>query len=350
VTRYLEAFFRHKLLLITPVVLALVIGVWYVSSQPVAYQSSATVWFDTPLPNPSSVDITPQGATPAQGAQLVLQELLGTRQFLVKVGHEGPLGTYLASHHATKRGPTALISKLASTVKGGSGTTAPIDNRIVSTLAPAFTATPVGPQVLRVTMTSWAAGAIPGTLTALISEYTNEVTSVRGSRDQASLAYYKTQLDDAQKNLASANSEVSDYQSSHPDATVLNDPTYDQLQRSAVVALNNYTTVEQQYTQAGLALSNAESAGSVRTLDAPLAPFAISHRKKAIFAGVAALLVGVLVSVLALTALVSMDKTARVEEDLDDVEGLEVVANIEHLREIPAGRSSAEGRTGSRSS
>jgi uncharacterized protein involved in exopolysaccharide biosynthesis len=349
VTRYLEAFFRHKLLLITPVVLALIVGVWYVSSQPVAYQSSTTVWFDTPLPNPSSVDVAPQGGNPSQGAQVVLQELLGSRQFLLNVGHKGPLGTYLASHHATKRGPTALISKMVSAVKG-SGGTAPLDDRIVSTLAPAFTATPAGPQVLRVTMTSWAAGAIPGTLAALIAEYTNEVSSVRGSRDQASLAYYKTQLDDAQKTLATANSEVSDYQSSHPGATVVNDPTYDQLQRSALVALNDYTTVEQQYTQAGLALNNADFAGSVRTLDPPLAPFAISHRKKAIFAGAAALLVGVLISLLALTALVSTDKTARMEEDLDDVEGLEVVANIEHLRDIPSGKLAAEGRTGSRSS
>jgi hypothetical protein len=350
VTRYVEAFFRHKLLLITPVVLALIMGMWYVSSQPVAYQSSATVWFDTPLPNPSSVDVAPQGTTPAQGAQVVLQELLGTRQFLVNIGHRGPLGTYLANHHATKRGPTTLLSKLVSTVKGGSAGAAPIDDRIVSTLTPAFTVTPTGPQVLRVTMTSWAAGAIPGTLTALIAEYASEVTSIRGSRDQASLAYYKTQLDDARKTLATANSEVSDYQSSHPDATVVNDPTFDQLQRSAILALNNYTTVEQQLNQAGLALSNANFAGGVRTLDPPLTPSAVSHRKKAIFAGVAALLLGIFVSILALTALVSTDKTARVEEDLDDVEGLEVVANVEHLHEIPRGKLSVQGRTGSRSS
>ena len=224
-TRYLEAFFRHKLLLITPIVLALIMGLWYVSSQPVAYQSSTTVWFDTPLPNPSSVDVTTQGGTPAQSAQVVLQELLGSRQFLLKVGHTGPLGTYLATHHATKGGPTTLVSKLVSAVKGGSGGAAPIDDRIVSTLAPAFTVAPTGPQVLRVTMTSWAAGAIPGTLTALIAEYTNEVTTVRGSRDQASLAYYKTQLDEARQTLASANTELSDYQRSHPDATFVNDPT-----------------------------------------------------------------------------------------------------------------------------
>jgi hypothetical protein len=173
------------------------------------------------------------------------------------------------------------------------------------------------------------------------------VTTVRGSRDQASLAYYKTQLDEARQTLASANTELSDYQRSHPDATFVNDPTYDQLQRAAVVALNNYTTVEQQYAQAGVALTNADFPGSVRTLDPPLSAFAISHRKKAIFAGAAALLVGTLVSLLALTALVSTDKTARVEGDLDDVEGLEVVANIEHLREIP---NSAERRTASRSS
>jgi uncharacterized protein involved in exopolysaccharide biosynthesis len=332
VTRYLEAFFRHKLLVITPVVLALVMSVWYVKSQPVTYQSSTSVWFDTPLPNPSSVDVPAQGSTPAQQAQLVLQELLGTRQFLINVGNRGPLRAYLATHHASKHGPTVVFSKLLSAVKGHSGARAPLDDQIAATLARAFSMTTTGPQVIDITMTSSAASAMPGTLKALVAEFTDEISGVRRDRDQAALSYEKTQLDFAERTLASADSDFLNYERDHPNATVVSDPALAELVQLASAAQNNYVGLQHDYNQAGLALTNAESANTIRVIDSPLGATAISHKKKAIFAGVAGLVLGLIISFLTITALVATDKTARVNEDIADVEGLEVVANIEHLR------------------
>jgi uncharacterized protein involved in exopolysaccharide biosynthesis len=331
VTRYVEAFFRHKLLLITPVVLAMVVSVWYVRSQTPSYQASTIVWVDTSLPSPSSIDVTSQGTPPAQQAQVVLQELLGTRQFLIKVGHRGSLATYLASHTPAKHGPTAVLSRLLSGVKGHGGSAAPIDDRIAATLARAFTVSTTGPQALQVTMTSWAGGAIPDTLRAVVAEYSDEVTSIRSTRDQASLTYDEAQVATAKHALDTATSAVLDYQESHPGATVVSDPEFAQLEQFALTDQNNYLERQNEYSQATLALGNAASPGSIKTLDAPQGVSVISHKKKAIFGGVAGIVFGLLVSILAATALVATDNTAWIHEDLEDVEGLEVVASLEHI-------------------
>jgi len=331
VTRYVEAFFRHKLLLITPVVLALIVSVWYVTSRTPTYQASTTVWVDTSLPSPSSIDAAAQGGPPAQQAQVVLQELLGSRQFLVKVGHRGSLATYLATHSPAKRGPSAFLSGLLSGMRGHGGGKAPLDDRITSTLARAFIVSTTGPQALQVTMTSWAAGAIPDTLRAVVGEYTDEVTAIRTGRDQASLTYYESELTTAQHALATATSAVLEYQGSHPGATVASDPQFAQLEQVAFADQNNYLDRQNQYSQAVLALGNAASPGNIRILDAPLAPSTIGHRKKAIFAGVAGIIFGLLISILAATALVATDNTARIDQDLTDVEGLEVVASLDHI-------------------
>jgi uncharacterized protein involved in exopolysaccharide biosynthesis len=345
VNRYVEAFFRHKLLVIAPVILALLMSVWYVGSQSKTYQSSTTVWLDTSLPNPSSIDVPAQGATPAQQAQTVLQELISTRAFLVKVGHRGPLAAYLASHRPVgKRGPTAFLSKLTSFLKSGSGAPGPVDDRIASSLSGAFSVTVTGPQVLRVTMTSPTPEPMPGTLTALINEYTDEVTGVRTSRDEATVAYYKGLLDSAQTTLTSADSSLTDYEATHPGATVVNDPVLGHLEQVALTAQSNYVGLQNNFGQAGLALTSAQTAESIHFLDSPTTAWAVSHRKKAIFAGVAGIVIGIIISIFAISALVATDKTARIDEDLDDVEGVEVVANIQHLRHSQGAKRSVEAQ------
>jgi capsular polysaccharide biosynthesis protein len=111
------------------------------------------------------------------------------------------------------------------------------------------------------------------------------------------------------------------------------DLTLEQLVQYAISEQNNFNQVQDQYGQAALALSNAEStSGGVSIVDPPQGASPVSHKKKEVFAGIAGLLLGVMVSILATTAFVATDKTARQEEDLQQVEGLEVVAQIGHVR------------------
>src|SRR3954453_6707040 len=88
VTRYIETFFRHKLLLCMPIVLTLLVSIGYVATQPSKYTSGMTVWFATQLPGPSSIDNNNFSAlAPAAQAQTLLGQLLQTRDFLLKAGN-----------------------------------------------------------------------------------------------------------------------------------------------------------------------------------------------------------------------------------------------------------------------
>ena len=96
-TRYIETFFRHKVLLLAPLVLTLLLSVWYVKSQPTTYITSMKVWFDNQLPSPGYLDPTgSNGPAPATTAQTLLGQLLSTRDFLVKAAQRGPAADYIA--------------------------------------------------------------------------------------------------------------------------------------------------------------------------------------------------------------------------------------------------------------
>ena len=68
-----------------------------------------TVWLDTAAPAASSLVDPPNGPSPAAQAQQTLQELLGTEEFLVDVGHLGPLANYLQQPRRRPRGSTERL-------------------------------------------------------------------------------------------------------------------------------------------------------------------------------------------------------------------------------------------------
>lgn len=344
VSRYLETFSRHRIAVILPIVVALFISGWYATSQPAKYQATTTVWFDTAVPAPSSLDNpTNGGTTPAQEGQQVLQELLGTSQFLVKVGHRGPLASYLTAHPPRgKTGVSALFSKLISVVHKSSSATPSLNDQIVATLQKAFAFDPIGPQVLDVSMTSTNPGVMVGTLNALTAEYNSEIAAQRAARDTATSTYYQADLQDAATSLDHANAAVTGYLQAHPTASTASDPVFNQLVQAAGLAQTNYTSTKQALQQATLGLKNAVSASAFHVIDPAVAVSRLSNKKHEIFTVVAGLVAGMLISALAVSTLTAMDKTARREEDIEDALGVEVVASIRELprirRRVPVGR------------
>jgi hypothetical protein len=135
------------------IIVAVAFSAWYASSKPQKYQDSMTVWFDSAVP--SLVSSSP-GTTPASAGKTVLQELVGTQQFLISVGHQGPLETYFGQ---------------------GRSSTQLVNPEIVATLTNAFSFTIAGPQVLRITMTATNPSYMAGTLTAVAAEYVKEMTT-----------------------------------------------------------------------------------------------------------------------------------------------------------------------------
>jgi uncharacterized protein involved in exopolysaccharide biosynthesis len=319
VKRYLETFSRHKIVLILPVVIALVISGKYATSAPHKYESGMTVWFDTSAPNPSSLQSPPPYGTSAAEGQALLQEFLATRQFLVNVGRRGPLASLLTGGHPNGETPAVAAA---------------VDNEIAGVLSHGFAVSVLGPQVAAVTLTGPDPSYLPGTLQALATEFVDEVGGTLKSRNAASVQYYQAQVNVAQTAVKKANAAASAYQLSHPGALAGTDATYDQLVRIAADAQTTYTGLQNNLQQANLSAANATSAASFHVIDPPLGTFRLSNKKHMIFTVVAGLAAGLIVSALALSALTALDKTARRQEDIDGVAGMEVVASI---RELPRG-------------
>ena len=261
VPRYYDVFRRHKFLTILPIVLALGASVPLALMKPHKYTSTTTVWFDTAVPNASSLDPGQaySGLPPAQAGQAVIQELLATRNFLVAIGTEGPLAARLKAKHV----PLATL-----------------DDRIVATLGRAFSTAPVGPQVLQISMTGPDPSIITGSLNALVAQYSAQIGEARNSRAAAQLLYYKNQLGAKQKALTIANDTLTEYQAAHPNAVPANDVKLQQLSNIVDVAQADLTTTNNAYQQAQLAQSNIGSKAAFHVIDEPLAPIAQGRMKK----------------------------------------------------------------------
>src|SRR2546423_13062903 len=96
---YRQTFSRHKVLFGLPAVIMLLFAIWFVLGTPKEYKASASLWVDTPAPGPSSLNNSNTSElTPAAQAQMLLGELLATRQFRLDIGHKSPLSKYYAEH------------------------------------------------------------------------------------------------------------------------------------------------------------------------------------------------------------------------------------------------------------
>ena len=312
--RYRATFSRHRIGLILPIVIALLASSWYAMKQPHKYESSMAVWFDTAVPGPSSlVDPGNTNLTPAAQGQQTLQELLGTQQFLIDVGRGGPLANYFGN------------GQPASVVNG----------EILSTLNNKFALTVSGPQVLRINLTGSNPAYMPGTLSAVATEYVTQVTGTLTARDQASVSYYQAQVDSSKQALQEANAAVAAYQQAHPNVSPTNNVAFNQLTQAAFQAQDTYTTNQNTLEQAQITLQNAATPTVFHVIDAPSAPFALSRKKHMIFTVVAGFAAGLVISILALSALTALDKTARVPDDVETMLGMSVVGTIDETRRRP---------------
>ena len=111
---YVQTFKRHRLLFSLPVVILTVLALWVVVATPKQYKAGASLLVDTPVTQPSSFnDPNPADVPPAAQTQQLLNELLATRSFRLKIGRQGPLTKYLAAHPSEGWGPTVLLQSCA---------------------------------------------------------------------------------------------------------------------------------------------------------------------------------------------------------------------------------------------
>ena len=320
---YRDTYRRHRKLFLGLPLAAMLIAIWFVAGAPKKYESTTALWFDNPPPQTSSItqgtDLTGITQPPAAQAQVVLNELLTTRDFRIQIGKSGPLQGYLATHTSAGWGPTGLIAELKGT---GS-----LSDRVVKALGPSSVTTRVvGPQVLAVAVHSTSPVVAAGTLKALIREYKLESNTVQTAQSKASLQYYRAQKVGAQSDLSAATKQLTDYVDAHPGAvpctptqSAANSATCDvelkTLSDARKAAVTQLVAATQQYNQAATSLSSLPS-GTVKpvVIDPPRVPTApIKGPKNIVLAAVAGLFAGFLISLLAVILITGAELRAAAE-------------------------------------
>jgi uncharacterized protein involved in exopolysaccharide biosynthesis len=306
--RYQRTFRRHKLIVIAPVVLALLVGLGFELMSPRQYQAQGALWADSPVPGNTTVFSTsPPSQTPASQGASVLSELLTTNQFLAALGPRSPWAAYLRAH--------------------------PQDvDKVFASLPKDTTVSVPGPQVIGVTyQSSDPATAVP-MARAIMDTFVAQLVSLQKQRDQQQLTYDKQNLDTAQKALDYSQNQLTQYLSAHPQApgaTV--DPTVTQLSGNVATAQQAYGQAVANYNSSQLGLSSAADSSQLHVIDKPDAANALGRKKKIVYAGVGGLFVGVVISLLLLSWLVSRETAPWDAEDVEEELGLTVVGSIEKL-------------------
>jgi hypothetical protein len=310
---YKQIFREHRLLLSAPVVIALFISLWTVVGAQKSYQSTASLWVDNAPPAASSVTATdPTLRPPAAQQQLVLNELVATRDFRLTVAHKGPLATFLASNHTGGFGPMTLIKRFT-------GGATPLDSQILSALnAKHVVATVTGPQVLTVSVSAPNPNVATGTLAALLSEFTKQENATTLAQAKAAASYDTDLVASASKAASDAESKVTAYLALHPSATSA-DPTLATLTQAATAADTKLADANNNLSQATIDLNHQSDTAALQTLDTPSPGTAVSGGKKkdllALFAG---LFAGALISILGVVIIASRRKSTAGVHDVHE--------------------------------
>jgi uncharacterized protein involved in exopolysaccharide biosynthesis len=295
---YRATFLRHRRLLLAPIALSVVLAVWTVAGSPKAYESSASLWIDNPPPLPSSLTETnPTIRPPAEQQQLLLDELLKTRDFKLRVGREAPLARHLAENPSAGWGPMALLSRL----RGGPA----LEARIIEALSPKrFMSIIAGPQVLQLSYSGPTPAVAAGTLKALIAEFDRRQAQLGLQRGESTLAYYRAQAAAASKAVIDARQGVADYVGANPGISA-SDPHLRAVRRAEQSAGRELAKATAKLNQVASDMRQSSSGkAGLHVIDAPRVPDGpMSGKKLLVLALVGGLFAGSLISLLGLIVL-----------------------------------------------
>jgi uncharacterized protein involved in exopolysaccharide biosynthesis len=336
--RYLETFYRHRLVLLAPLLLCLAVSLGVVVAQPRTYESATKIWTD----RSSLGQQTPENAyIPAAEAQsAVVRELLKTRSFCLKVASRGLLLQALAAR-PTSEGD-GLLSRLLSLTHGRSSAGGSMEDQL-NDLAYQIVSTQVkveatGPQILSMTFRHGNPQVAQGTLQAVGDQFTDEILGSRRAQADAAVAFYNGQVKLAEAELLEADAKVYRYLAAHPDQQLPNaiaDATLTQLRRTDDLARRRYESLLQKQDQARLdsaAASQAAPSG-LRVIDqAQLPRRPVSLMKPLLAAGGGGLAVGLLLMLLGLLSLTLADMSVRRPEEVEPTLHLRVVGSVPRIK------------------
>ena len=231
--RYLETFYRHRLLLMAPTaVVLLLVGGW-VLVQPPAFQATVRLWVErqTLVNNPNDN----QYLTPAQQQSGVLTELLNTKYFCRKVGTRSPLQESLATSGA---GGDGLTQRLLAKVGGGSSgrlTGRALDDAVYQAVSTQTLVAPTGAETISITYRAGSPELSAEVTQAIVDQFIDETLSTQRTQADAAEQFYSSQVKQTQTEVSAAQSQIDAYLTSHPEqrsASATPDASLSQLRKN----------------------------------------------------------------------------------------------------------------------
>jgi uncharacterized protein involved in exopolysaccharide biosynthesis len=306
--KLLEAFFRHKwLVLLPPLLIPLLVTPIVFLTTPVAYESVAGVWVDR------ATYLDPKGQSQYVSAALSqsnqIGELLHTRSFMLDVVQRTSLAPLLAT-----KGGEVRVQDLMD--KGVTVAAIPTGTHLIAIRA-RFSTPQLAYQVAQ----------------AVIDAYNDRNSNQQLDQSSTAISFFQSQLQAAQDSSTKATQDLSQYAvamgyASSGDGTPLApdaqsassfDPRFAELQANAHFS-------QQQVDLARASLQNAQQTSAVamqgadigfQVIDPPTVPTAPATSLKNVIIYVAAALgIGLGISVIVLALLVAGDRSIRQDADL----------------------------------
>ncbi len=309
ITKFLEAFFRHKILvLLPPLIIPLIVGPYALVTAPIYYESFAGVWVDRPTYLSFQDNFSIYSSPSSQQANK-LGEIMRTRSFIIDVA---------------KR---TAMAPLVGNARG--------EERIAQIIGNGFTMIPNGDHLLVLHFRADNPKLAFDSLNGIMDAFKENAANDRVNQASLAISFYQARLQAAQDDLKKTSASVRQYVAANPNLKTVNPD------QAAAGNLNLPTTVtdpqlaemmaqlQTQQKQVEQLRNNLDSAQfdasaslegqelGFQIIDPPQIASAPTRalRKQLIFP-IAGMVVGMGLSLVLLVLLVAADRSVRSESDL----------------------------------
>jgi capsular polysaccharide biosynthesis protein len=303
IERILEAFFRHWLLIVLPIIVIPLDVAALVFATPPQYESQAGVWVERPTYLSSSQDELTRYLPPASVQRNRLLELTRTRSFLTAVASGTPLETLL-------NGPN-----------GGA--------EIDQIFARDFEVLQDGDHLLVVRFRSEESATALSLVKAIVEEFRNRVAQDRLTQAQLAITFYQSLLTESEAALSQARNDLTKYLAANPKVAVTVaqngievarlDTQFAELQRRVDTVQRDADNARGSLQAARLdvAAGNQSAALGFRVVDAAgVSPTASRQLRKLLVYPIAGIVIALVISGSLLLLLTLSDHSVRSLRDL----------------------------------
>jgi uncharacterized protein involved in exopolysaccharide biosynthesis len=333
--RYVETFYRHRLLVMGPVALLLLLTGGWVLIQPPTFDATVRLWVErqTLVTNP---DDNPY-LTPAQQQSAVLTELLNTKYFCLKVGRRSALQESLATPHASGQSLGERVMARLGRSSTGSLSGRALDDAVYQTVAHQTVAAPAGPEIVTITFRGSSPELSAQVSQAIVDQFMEEAVASQRTQAQAAEQFYGSQVKQTQAEQAAAEGQVESYLTAHPEqknSSATPDANLSQLRKNQDSLQQRRNELQAKLDQAKVSQAGLSQPGvsGMRVLDKAETPTRASSIHSVAFQAAAiGLSLALLILIGGVLLLTLIDSTLRRPEEVEQALDLRPVGTVPRL-------------------